>query len=65
MGDLGHARDWEWSSIVPRSQILARLAVIDARMTTEAMPRDVALLLTGIGIAVIVAFAFLAFVAIS
>jgi hypothetical protein len=34
-------------------------------MTTDAMPRDVAVLLTSIGIAVIVAVAFLAFVALS
>jgi hypothetical protein len=39
--------------------------VIDAPMTTDAMPRDVGVLLTGIGIAVIVAVVFLALVAIS
>jgi hypothetical protein len=51
-----------------RSQVLGSwwgFAVIDAPMTTDAMPRDVAMLLTGIGIAFIVAVTFLAFVAIS
>ena len=62
-----------WVTLAPRkvryrSQVSGSwrgFAVVDAPMTTDAMPRDVAVLLTSIGIAVIVAVAFLAFVAIS